>query len=61
MHPLLQIMACYSEKRKFFLLIMTPLGLFTSRGGCKAFNLLLVIRATAAEVYVTRPFAKTYA
>ena len=57
MHPLLQLMTCYSEKRKFFLLIMTPLVYLQA----KAFNLLLVIRATAAEVYVTRPFAKTYA
>lgn len=57
MHPLLQLMTCYSEKRKIFLLIMTPLVYLQA----EAFNLLLVIRATAAEVYVTRPFAKTYA
>lgn len=36
---------------------MTPLVYLQA----EAFNLLLVIRATAAEVYVTRPFAKTYA
>lgn len=45
---------------EIFLANHDPLGLFTSRGGCEALNLLLVIRATAAEVYVTRPFAKTY-